>query len=174
MPAIRFICSGSSYNKLMCDLSGLLVITSMSCMTTCYPLLLCWSSVCWLVSLDNMWVGLYLSTMTLSIMKRLLLLVTSHYFSLLLVFYVSPLIIDRFYWVYWYLFMAIGIDLYLGVLLMYWVYLTSISHISYLPVLDAYSLIAYLNDIVHLLFSHKNRDGVNHLLFLSLLRYVFR
>ena len=101
--------------------------------------------------------------------------VTSRYFSLLLVFYVSPpLLIDRFYWVYWYLFMAIGIDLYLGVLLMYWVYLTSISHISYLPVLDAYSLIAYLNDIVHLLFLHKNRDGVNHLLFLSLLRYVFR
>ena len=101
--------------------------------------------------------------------------VTSHYFSLLLVFYVSPpLLIDRFYWVYWYLFMAIGVDLYLGVLLMYWVYLTSISCISYLPVLDAYSLIAYLNDIVHLLFSHKNRDGVNHLLFLSLLRYVFR
>ncbi|WP_434179263.1 hypothetical protein [Staphylococcus hominis] len=40
--------------------------------------------------------------------------VTSRYFSLLLVFYVSPpLLIDRFYWVYWYLFMAIGVSLYL-------------------------------------------------------------
>ncbi|MGJ0148331.1 hypothetical protein ACR56S_11830 [Staphylococcus hominis] len=56
--------------------------------------------------------------------------VTSRYFSLLLVFYVSPLIIDRFYWVYWYLFMAIGVSLHLGVLLMYWVYLTSFDCIS--------------------------------------------